>query len=159
LRGPGDHLALNLDGGMVAAAAIHRKNPGEQFRQIAGRIAAAVHPTHHGGMLVGAAVRQDEPGKILVQGGQGGATRRQRRTQFGTQIGRHVPPHRPRTHARHPVDHVIQHAVAERANLRPILRIQAHAAGLARLSANSSPNTPATVSPASSLNSLTTASV
>ncbi len=92
---------------------------------------------------------------LIVQNGQGRARGRQSRPQLGP----HVAPHRMRAYSRDPVDHVIQHAVAQRTNLRPILRVQVHAIRLARLSAKFRLSKLAIVSPASTLINLTTASV
>ncbi len=82
---PVDHQPLHLDGGMVAAAAIHVENAGEKFREQAGGTAAAVHPAHHARVLVGAGKGQDKAAEILVDRWHFLPGVRQRFAQLGAQ--------------------------------------------------------------------------
>ena len=117
---PGDHLALDLDCGMVAATAVHVENAAYELGQVAGRVAPAIDPPHHARVLVGAAVRQDEAPEILVDRRHVLPAGRDRRAQFLTQFVRHAQPDRPVAGGLHPVEHVIEHAMAERACFGPI---------------------------------------
>ena len=66
LAAPFDHLALDVDGAVVPAAAVGVDRGGDQLGQHAGRGAGAVHPAPKARVRVAGGVRQDQLARVAA---------------------------------------------------------------------------------------------
>ena len=123
--GPADHLALELDAGMVAAAAIHVQAGGEELGQHADGGAAAMDPAHEAGVGVAGGVGHDGAAEVVVEGGGVAALAREPGVaEFGADgVGQLLPDGAVSPIAQ-VVDHVVDHAVAERPEVRPVVGVK-----------------------------------
>ena len=80
-REPKRDLPLNIDGDMIAAAAIGIQSRRQHFRHHADRRARALHPAHKERMNIASGIRQDRMREVVEQVGEFAALARQRRLE------------------------------------------------------------------------------
>ena len=122
---PADHAPFDLDGGVIAAADVGVHPRREQRGDDAGRRAGTVHPAEESRMTVVDRVRRDALEERRVHVRRIG--RRARQRIAGDRVAnrrRNRPPRRPFANARDRVERFIERAVRERAQFRPIPRIE-----------------------------------
>ncbi len=124
LRHPAGHLALDLDGGVVAPAEIGVEPGRQHLRQHPGEVSAAVHPAHEAGMAVAGGVRQHLLHEICVSGGDPLPRPWQPALERGAGTLVHRPPDGAFAQALQVIQHVVEHAVRLGALGRPILGIE-----------------------------------
>jgi hypothetical protein len=129
LPGPLDHLALDLERAIVAAAGtgVHRR--ADDLGEQPARGAGAMYPAEEAWMGVAGRVGQDRAQRALDGRGSTPAFDRQRRLQRGARSRRHRLPDRPLADVAQMIDRVVELPVGARLERVPVGGIEAGGSG------------------------------
>ena len=114
---PARDLPLDLDGNMIAAAAVGVQPGGEHLRDHANRRAAAIDPAHEAGMHVALSVGQHLAHELGMNLGEIFTLPWRGRLKMRAHIGWNRLPDGPLANVLDVAEHVVQHAVSLRAKL------------------------------------------
>ena len=121
---PVEHLPLDVDAHVLAAAHVRVETGRQHLGQHPQRGAVPHHPAPEARMHVAHRIRQDVGAKILVDRLRRLALQRQRLLQVSLHLRRHRLPDLPLPHGFQPGQHVIHHAMPQAAHRLPILGVE-----------------------------------